>query len=386
MGSLEARTDMPALSQPLLPIELVQKVKKNVMMSRFNSSVFTKENHISRLQMRDWHRPLSPDSGVVLIDSSARFTKEAGRTSVHLACYSGDVLLLCEYLRCGATADKTDNSGISPLYLALSQMAGMKIMHRYVVQNGTTQHGLRHDDGTLWQEVDFRHAISQYTWLARILVEQHADVNRVLEGVSPLRLACQSANWEIMSLLLEHGATPEAHLSSCFTSPAEKKRLSTLIHANPASRPRPHRKCPCWSGKTIADCHGKEPQPYPLHFICVCGSGKIYNRCCLQKTPVIEEWNEKSQRIIHGFDLASDKKMPESTRQIHQSLRAGADQRAELRALWGVEKEDNSVISGLSLQQPDDHEAARVLTEFLAKGLVDPAFAYAVSHSGWVPK
>jgi Ankyrin repeat len=335
--------------------------------------------------MRNWNRPLCPDSVLVVPNelSTPGFTKEAGRTYLHLACFNGDVLLLCEYLRCGATADKTDSAGISPLYLALSQMAAFTFC---VMQHSMTQQGIRHNDGTLWQEVDFRHAIAQYAWLARILVEQHADVNREVDGISVLHLACRAANWETIALLLEHGANLKAPLTSYFTSLAERKRFSTLTHSNCRLGSRPARICPCWSGKTISDCHGKAPQPYPLHFICVCGSSKTYDRCCSRKTPVVEEWSKDSQRIIHGFDTVSDKKMPESMRQLQQTLRDEMERLAELRALMGAEDGSTTTVTGISLQQTPNSEISKLVSIFLAGGLIDPAFAYAVTHSAFFPK
>jgi hypothetical protein len=42
--------------------------------------------------------------------------------------------------------------------------------------------------------------------IVRILVEQHADVNRSFGGRSLLSMACAMKNWEIITLFLEHGA------------------------------------------------------------------------------------------------------------------------------------------------------------------------------------
>jgi hypothetical protein len=98
----------------------------------------------------------------------------------------------------------------------------------------------------------------------------------------------------------------------------------------------------------------------------------------------MEEWNQKSQRIIHGFDFVSDKKMPKHSRQLHQTVHAFANQYAELRALLGMENKDHSNIS---LQQPGDNPNVVhvVVSEILAKGSIDPAFAYAVSQYNFVP-
>jgi hypothetical protein len=251
---------------------------------------------------------------------------------------------------------------------------------------------VRHGDGTPWQQVDFRNAIAQCAWVARILVEQHADVDREVGGVSVLHLACQSANWETISLLLEHGATapgatPDAQLISYFTSPAERKQLATLIAKRP-SHPRPPRKCPCWSGKAISDCHGKEPKPYPLHFICVCGTGKTYDRCCSRKTPVIEEWNEELQRIIHGFDFSSDKKTPESMHHLLQTVKSSSKQSAELQALLGIPKPgDRRTFLSTQQGQVSAGKAILVLHErLLSNERIDRAFAYALARSSYLPK
>lgn len=314
------QTIMPLLSQPLLPVEFVQRVTAHPMMSRFHSRVCSKAEHDNRLRMRNWLQPLLPDFYVVSSGPPSGFTEEAGRTHLHLGSFEGDVLLLSEYLRCGATADKTDSTGVSPLYLALSRMEEMKTAQHLIVQRCIVQNGPLHDDGTPWKVIDYQHAIYRYAWIARILVEQHVDVNREVDGVSVLQLACQSANWEIISLLLEHGAIPHAHLTTVFTSSADQKRLAELILMNPYPHPRPPRVCPCWSGKIILECHGKAPQPYPHHFICICGSGKIYDRCCRRKTPVVEEWDYDRQLIVTAFDLDSDKKFSEPMRRIDQKF------------------------------------------------------------------
>src|ERR1700733_5576726 len=116
---------MPLLSQPLLPVEFVQRVMAHPMMSRAHSRVYSEPEHDTRLRMRDWLQPMLPDTYVFFPDSLNGFAKEARRTFLHLASFEGDILLLSEYLRCGAKADKTDSTGVSPLYLALSRMETM---------------------------------------------------------------------------------------------------------------------------------------------------------------------------------------------------------------------------------------------------------------------
>lgn len=56
----------------------------------------------------------------------------------------------------------------------------------------------------------------------------------------------------------------------------DQTRLQELIKKY-ANVQKPDRACPCFSGNPAATCHAVD-QPYPLHFLCVCGTGIL--SCC----------------------------------------------------------------------------------------------------------
>jgi hypothetical protein len=351
------------LSKPLLPANFIRQVESDPMMSDYPSAVYEREAHDERLAMRNWLKPLSPDYFVI---GPTGFTVEAKRTALHLAAMDADVLAVSELLRLGASADKADGAGITPLYLAISQMDEYKsVMAQCPV------------DGTLARVIvrSAEMGLSRRAWVARILIEQHADVNRSINGVSLLHLACIHQSWDTISLLLKHGANPSPSPASHFPRTSDRSRFFALAKSIGTGHPRPPRICPCWSGKTVSACHGKEGQPYPLEFVCVCGSGKTYDRCChSRKSPVIEKWDNKTQRILHDFDHVS--KLPKPMRDRMKDAMALNEQVVELRQRLGVESPRFDII-----KFREETSAA-----LLSKGLIDPAFAYAMRRVDFTPK
>jgi hypothetical protein len=117
--------------------------------------------------------------------------------------------------------------------------------------------------------------------------------------------------------------------------------------------------------------------PYPLNYMCVCGSGKTYQRCCSRsrnQTPVIEYWNEKSQRIIHEYDPIL--KHPKCHRDIVRKLVELNNNYQELRDLLGVEPEPVDSIAVVK----------KYIEELAVLPGVDIAFAYALRRVNFVPQ
>ncbi|KAJ7746585.1 hypothetical protein B0H16DRAFT_940785 [Mycena metata] len=338
---------MAALSRPLLPDELVEKVLTSDMMFEFpTSEVFSQNSHEERLSMRNFQGPLSPDSFFVQ-ELTIGWTKEMNRTPLHLAAYDGDVLAVYERIGLGTTVDKPDASGITPICLAVSQLA--LILSPHVI---STTAG-----GSLLSASALRREVSRLECVIRILVEQHVVLDRSVDGQPLINLLCRSAAWDTIALFLEHGATPPATITRLFKTAADRARFTSLVKSHTA-KPRPPRKCPCWSGKIISECHGKEDRPYPLGYICVCGSKRTYKKCCFGRRNVVEYWDPTLKRIMHDY---------EKSRKAVQDL--------------GLDTEDPFFTQDLSPEI-----IKQVFKGLLHEKSLDAAFAYALVRVDFVPR
>ncbi|KAJ7677357.1 hypothetical protein B0H17DRAFT_1079511 [Mycena rosella] len=358
------------LSKPLLPAELVKKIQSDDMMSGFVSDVFSRNAHDNRMLMRNWEAPYSPD--FYIQDLSIGFVEQMKRTAIHLAAYDGDVLAVYEILGLGATADKPDSSGITPICLAVVHLAMVTSPHA---------RGMR-PDGGMMNALDFKREASRLELVIQILVEQHAVLDRTIEGEPLINILCRAKAWDTIALFLMHGATPPRNLPSLFPAASERSRFTSMLQSR--LRPgasRPARICPCWSGKTVANCHAKEAQPYPLTYVCVCGSGKTYESCCFHRRAyVLEKWNPTLNRIMHDYDRVTGNPML-------KGIRAEVERMQEQAQACGMEIDERLLMPGIKPgKNAKKFDNKHLSEELLGKGLIDPAFAYAQSRVDFAPK
>jgi hypothetical protein len=334
-------------------------------MRDFKSSVYEQVAHEERLAMRQWLKPLSPDHAVGF-RRSTDFTEEAQRTYLHHYAMEGDVLALSELIGLGATPDKADSYGITPLHLIFMEMAKVKSPEIAVFQI---------DSKTLMGAADRGRLFSRLAWVARILIEQHTDVKIKVREQSLIGLSCSWQDWDTVTLLLKHGATLSPSTVSCFKSSSDRKRFTDLLRSVGPGHPRPPRVCPCWSGKLVPDCHGQTEQSYRLEFVCVCGSAKTYQQCCYTRGKfVTEKWDRKSQRILHDYDRLAT--LPKAIREKFQDLDSYHKKFRERREKLGFDSAPPDVLK----------QQKKWAAEFLSKGLIDPAFAYAMERANFVPQ
>ncbi|KAF8207238.1 hypothetical protein K438DRAFT_1815947 [Mycena galopus ATCC 62051] len=353
---------MRRLSKPLLPPDLVEKIKADDMMSGFESSVFMKHFHKDRLMMRNWKAPISPDSFVE--DPAIGFTAAMKRTALHSASFDGDVLAVYECLRLGASADKADSSGITPICLAISQLAKATSPHVLVLRS----------DGSRTSAADVGREISRLKFVIRILVEQHVALNTSIDGEPLVNLLCRSRAWDTIALFFEHGAIPPTNPGALFRTADDRSRFAALVKARRPNISRPPRKCPCWSGKSISECHGNS-QPYPPQYVCVCGSGKTYEICCfLRKDFVSEKWDPTSQRILHDYDNSAVQLFQKLTGPGKEIIQAVAD-------ACGVEYDHATPPMTPEIWRA---QVKNLLGDDL--GRIDPAFAYALYGAQFLPR
>jgi hypothetical protein len=351
---------MPLFSRPLLPPDLVKKIKSDDMMSGFESEIYSQHFHENRLLMRNWEAPYSPDSFVIQ-DLGVGFTADMKRTPLHLAAYDGDVLAAYEVLGLGATADKADSSGITPICLAISHLAMVTSPHI---------RGFR-PDGVPLDAADFEKEASRLKLVIRILVEQHVALNASMDGEPLINLLCRSRAWDTIALFLEHGAASPTNVTALFRTAADRSRFASLLKGQPKIRPA--RKCPCWSGKTVLECHAKA-QPYPLGYVCVCGSGKTYQKCCFsRKSYVVEKWHPTLKRIMHDYDRSQNPVM--------KAIQSAKDLKQAMAQAIGVELEDRPLDF-----KPDMMKAFIKTLVADTHRLLDPAFTYALSRVDFIPR
>ena len=89
---------------------------------------------------------------------------------------------------------------------------------------------------------------------------------------------------------------------------------------------------------------------------------------------MIEKWDNKTQRILHDFDHVS--KLPKPMRDRMKDAMALNEQVVELRQRLGVESPRFDVVK---IQEATS-------AALLSKGLIDPAFAYAMRRVDFTPK
>lgn len=259
-----------------------------------------------------------------LMDNMQHFRRGDGKNFLHSAIRNGDRLLAYETMRLGINIDAKDAEGVSPLFFALAYIFNMSklrliISTPYVLERCPTALGC-----LLCHNETFEPQIARVAHIATLLIEQHADVNAGAFGFTPLTLAITIGNWDLVTLLLQHGAFPPSPQSLELASWTNIARSAISIVSTRAANPRPSRPCPCWSGKPLSDCHAASKQPYPDHSLCCCGKRKAYSACCGKRGLIIqEEWDEKSGRIIRiqAYTMPSPDILPE----IRESFVAGWD-------------------------------------------------------------
>lgn len=284
---------MPAKPTPHLPADFISKMKADPMMADWSSMVFSAEFQAERWKIIDHSVDKGPDQlAGIKLPVSPEVLNTAGMTfgQIHFSAIAADPLHLCEMIRLGADMDLKDSEGNTPLSLAMVSLMGYREL-----------------PGACSPLM-----IQRLRFVARTLIEQHANVNITSNtGMSNLHMACQAKDWELIELLLLHGAhttIPGSKLRppiDQLTSASDKKRFRDLVKSR---KQRPPQPCPCWSNKLLVDCHATE-QPYPHKFYCTCGSRKPYEKCCRKRNIfVYEKWDEESRyirpRVVRFLDPA----------------------------------------------------------------------------------
>jgi hypothetical protein len=353
--------------KPQLPAQFVQKLLAMPTFSDINSFVFTQPFHEHRFKMVTGSNPtkadLSADITVCLEEgNSIGMGPNEGRTYLHLGSVVGDPLLVCEMIRLGATIDLQDARGATALWLATS----------YLEKSIDATKRRRHAQVMGYSQTPAPDPTRRIVYSIHTLIGQRANVNIVHDGLTPLHFACRAKNWDIITLLLEHGAIASLQSASpntLFTNPKDRKHFETLVKAS-SGKPRPPRPCPCWSGKLLSECHDAEEKPYPPEFICRCGSGKTHAKCCIRRTGMkqIEKWDEEGDWI-----------MPVTVKIL------SAERGDLLQHAMGVMSE--AAAKGRLPDKQTLHNYQGRMADILAKqGHIDIAYAYALKQVDFNPR
>ncbi|TDL24195.1 hypothetical protein BD410DRAFT_786286 [Rickenella mellea] len=291
-------------------------------------------------------------------------------TWLQYAARTGDIPLAYEMIRFGANIEVKDNErGQTALNMAYE---------RYLEsQSPTRRMRFPHIDGVS----ELVQVGSRAREIALMLVEQHANIDVTFDEdlkVTILHMACMVKDWDFVGLLIRHGAREKmnvyGYLPSDILTPEEQNRFKQILSAAPTQRAP--RMCPCWSGEILLECHAKEPKPYPSEFLCRCRSGKSHKRCCEGRNfDRMEVWNAKEGWIqpmdipSPGFSTGGRDSLRTYLASMPASLQLGAA--ANLKAIHDV--------------YFDAHLSSDV-DALVSKNIVDPAFAWAVKRSRWIPR
>ncbi|KAG8942521.1 hypothetical protein FRC03_003123 [Tulasnella sp. 419] len=179
----------------------------------------------------------------------------------------------------GSLETKT-KKGLAPL------MTAMDFYHQIRRGDITTSIARMMRQGDSFRCNDDEFEIAQLRKIIIFLIEHHADP--FLNGSTLLLYAAISEDWDLVELLLLHGADPtslvHARLESARPPLWLRFQFAVNMHYKPGN-PRPFRLCPCHSRLSLDECHNSPEAkatliPYPLYFLCPCDSGKTFENCC----------------------------------------------------------------------------------------------------------
>ncbi|KAF5364892.1 hypothetical protein D9758_008101 [Tetrapyrgos nigripes] len=182
-------------------------------------------SHVSPMDPNIWHN----------LDS---FGQGTGKMLLHGAIRQGEVPSAHEFIHMGIHLDVQDRNGITPLFYTMELISRLHKALEIVSQpNPSKQH---HIQPTPNMHPDYiKKKMDQAAAIAKLLIEQHADINTSTFGCTLLCLATESHQWDLLKLLLLHGAHhpgPPDHqphsTSGCI-------QLSSLMKEIKPANPRP---------------------------------------------------------------------------------------------------------------------------------------------------
>jgi hypothetical protein len=136
-------------------------------------------------------------------------------TALHTASYAGHVEVVRSLLRCGVDVDTRGRWGLSPLQFA-SARSNLHVV-QCLVDHGADANFQDNDHGTPLMHA----AVGGNLEIVRVLLGLNADANsqHTADGSTPMHIFFSSngKHPQIVQLLLEHGANPNARNNKCQT-------------------------------------------------------------------------------------------------------------------------------------------------------------------------
>ncbi|KAJ6531323.1 hypothetical protein B0H19DRAFT_1273528 [Mycena capillaripes] len=245
----------------------------------FRGGFFQEMDQVKRTVLSQRSSPSRRRTGTAVAPAGTVEDFHPQYTLLHAAIDETDPPLACELIRNGIPLDTVNGGGQTPLLQALKRMWELHSIVRHIMNPNRPERQLILGGKKPLME----NAQARLRYMVVVLIEQHANVNAIVQWqgivMSSLHFACSLEDWELVSLLLEHGAHPY------------------LCRSDAKDTIRPPPLCPCFSGQPVSECHSKT-LPYPDHFTCSCGSTKDYGKCCKRrKMELFEEWDESGATI-----------------------------------------------------------------------------------------
>ncbi|TDL24230.1 hypothetical protein BD410DRAFT_786333 [Rickenella mellea] len=354
---------------PQLPAKLLQELNENPVMG---------EGHCAFIQFEydELRHTIAMRAGPV--DQLVSLTRiPVWETLLHIAANKGDVALAYEMIRLGSDLEATDKLGRTALFHAVQSLVALDLREQepqlYPTYNNAPQ---------------LANAGPRFKMVASLLIEQHADVNVVWNDFTcfTMLMHAKSKHWDIIELLIAHGASEDMCSRNDFVlSTVENEHISELLRTRQSQRPP--RPCPCFSGRLLANCHGKGPRPFPYHFVCPCQSGEVYTNCCKKRKIAWREvWNVE-RGIIEPWrtDRPVDLLLPMHTNILLSKLRNESGKSPPPTEMLRRTKDLPWAVTQIGLP-PEIDEWVLVelhLDTLSMVGLVDPGFAFAIKKANW---
>lgn len=299
---------MPAAtSLPYLPSHLVEQLKKDPIVGFKTSIINFRDTERYRLrvisQKTHPHVPVTgivpPPEEQVGVDPRVsmalrRWQRTDHKCQLHFAAMELDIPLVHEALRMSNDPSYKDADGVTPLFLALEAARSHIRFGPNVRIEERTRTVLR---------LSNREVRARVTRIVTLLAEQHGDIDSGFEGRTPLSIAVELSLWEVVEVLLRHGVKTPPIRQLSFKNNDSKVQYLKLVTSIGQVASRPPRRCPCWSGKLLSECHAADWVPYPEEMLCFCGKNKVYGNCCLKRGfKWVERWNERENMFLPSQD------------------------------------------------------------------------------------
>ncbi|KAF9054810.1 hypothetical protein BJ165DRAFT_1440906 [Panaeolus papilionaceus] len=328
-------------ARPFLPQRFLDEMLQHPMNEGFISAAFDQQalkarlkrnHHLFQLAASTHHTHSTDDDRhniimMIIGDEIDPEDNPGTARNLHAMAVRGDVIMLAEMIYCGANIDKLDRHGLTPVVCALFEKARLNI------PDIRSKWGFPPDpfavDLTTMDEVALSKHAQRIDKVIDVLLDTWANLNVDIPQHTPeilcsLHLSVYMADIDLLWKLLRHEAIPHgitsefmrAHMTTEF-----QYQLASLFKNNPGViGTRPDRACPCFSGLTADECHGKESPDisrieYPDEYLCLCPSkrGVPYGECCKKTLSHIIYETYVGGKIVPHFAMSD--RMDADTRQ-----------------------------------------------------------------------